>query len=805
MKKGLIFATTLAMALGVGVAVGAHQSKAAEVKAATVSTVYCKNTQSWWKADGAAVGAYFFNSSTSTGVNTWPGDRMTVVEGQTDLWSASVPSGADSVIFTRVNGEGTVANWGAQTEDLQIQSKKNCFTITSETAQWAGDGNKAQGVWSVYPVVAPEYHLLGSFNLWNDPDDDYILTVDGEDANHFTFSSLELEANAELKVCDVKNDDWFDNGDGNVSVAEGGTYDVDFYVNADNNVHIVLTKQVVEPVYTIVNRGNAPVTFVLDEDEKPAGVKHQYSAEVQYAKRGGDLKFYADGVEITSGIGVDWDSEQEKPVAGNNVYGDVTNGFYLAHTVNYTGLTKIYLKTYEDGGISLWANGYQNNEFYSYIKDGQGSGQNVTLTLDTTFEPDETYIRQYKTSSAIAIKALAGTNWDTSFSLDCSGLGEDVTPEAGATNNARQAFQSSAWKVHNDCNEVIYVKERKTDLALFLYVGGYEEAHVLTIGGQNVALSKGEGNQYVAHGVALSAGDAVTAYTIEGEAVAVTSKKVANNNLKEDKTILANVASADIYYDTEAKNLWISGLPAAGQHLLKNGNTAIEMHHTDPFGDYDQYASGMLTFAANDTIKVLNTGADDSYAVVWCPDIVATSTALAGKFVYDSEKDEMKCVAACSAAVYLKIKSGVDEVYFGDVPEYVSKAIEFANGFKSAMATACSAEEGKQAAVEAAWELQATAFAALEDEVKDELKLGESSLVDEVIEFGQRYAGIYKQLGGKYELEDFLESGIVPNVRFYIELGVTGNNSAMIIVISIAAASALAFTLLLVFKKKKQK
>ena len=32
MKKGLIFATTLAMALGVGVAVGAHQNKAVEVK-----------------------------------------------------------------------------------------------------------------------------------------------------------------------------------------------------------------------------------------------------------------------------------------------------------------------------------------------------------------------------------------------------------------------------------------------------------------------------------------------------------------------------------------------------------------------------------------------------------------------------------------------------------------------------------------------------------------------------------------------------------------------------------------------------
>lgn len=804
MKKGLIFATTLAMALGVGVAVGAHQSKAAEVKAATVSTVYCKNTQSWWKADGAAVGAYFWAGEGVDKVEpySWPGTRMEAVAGQEDLWTVSVPANVEKVIFTRINGgTGAATDWGAKTSDLDIPSKKNCYTITSESAVWGDPG--VTGEWSVYPVVAPEYHLLGSFNSWNDPDDDYILTVDGEDANHFTFSSLELEANAELKVCDVKNDDWFDNGDGNVSVAEGGTYDVDFYVNADNNVHIVLTKQAVEPVYTIVNRGNAPVTFVLDEDEKPAGVKHQYSAEVQYAKRSGDLKFYANGVEITSGIGVDWDVEHDCPVPGNNVYGDSTNGFYLAHTVNYSGLTKIYLKTYEDGGISLWANGYQNNEFYSFIRNGQGGGQNVTLSLDEEFVPDETYIRQYKTSSAVAIKALAGTDWDTSFSLDCSGLSEDVHPEADSTNNARQAFQSSAWKVHNDCNEVIYLKEKKADLSLWLYIGGYEEAVVVTIGGQEIALSK-DGDQYVAHDVDLSAGDAVTAFTIEGEASEVTSKKVANNNLSEGKAVIADVEDADIYYNIANKNLWISGLPAAGQHLLKNGNTAIEMTHVDPFDDFNQYASAKLSFKANDTIKVLNTGADDSYAVIWCPTRVAMSKTLAGKFVYDSDNEQMKCIADCSAAVYLKIKSGLDEVYFGDVDPAVDKAVEFANGFKSAMAGACSAE-GKKDAVEAAWAAQATAYAALAEQAQNELKKGLSSAAEEVREFGERYIAI-KQQHSDWTLDNFLEWDIPASPRIGgMEFASDANISTIVIVISIAAVSTLAFTMLLVFKKRKQK
>lgn len=804
MKKGLIFATTLAMALGVGVAVGAHQSKAAEVKAATVSTVYCKNTQSWWKADGAAVGAYFWAGEGVDKVEpySWPGTRMEAVAGQEDLWTVSVPANVEKVIFTRINGgTGAATDWGAKTSDLDIPSKKNCYTITSESAVWGDPG--VTGEWSVYPVVAPEYHLLGSFNSWNDPDSDYVLTIDAGDSNHYTFTNLELKSTDELKVCDTKNDDWFDNGGGNVSVAEDGTYDVDFYVNADNNVHIVLTKQVVEPVYTIVNRGNAPVTFVLDEDEKPEGVKHQYSAEVQYAKRSGDLKFYADGVEITSGIGVDWDVEHDCPVSGNNVYGDTTNGFYLAHTVNYSGLTKIYLKTYEDGGISLWGDGYSNNTFYSYLENGQGGGTNVTLTLDEEFVPDETYIRQYKTSSAVALKALSGEDFATSFDMMCSGLSESVNVEADPTNNARQAFQSSAWKVHNDCNEVIYLKEKKADLSLWLYVGGYEEAVVVTIGGQEIALSK-DGDEYVAHGVDLSAGDSVTAFTIEGEASEVTSKKVANNNLSEGKVVIADVEDADIYYNIANKNLWISGLPEGGQHLLVNGKTAIAMTHTDPYEGYDQYASGMLEFKANDTIKVLNTGVEDSYAVVWCPDIVATSEALKDKFVYDSEKDEMKCTADCSAAVYLKIKSGVDEVYFGDVPEYVEEAVEYVNGFKAAMATACSAE-GKKAAVEAAWAAQATAYAALSEQARAEVYKGGFSLVDEIQEFGERYIAI-KQQHSDWTLENFLEWDIPASPRIGgMEFASDANNSTIVIVISIAAVSTLAFTMLLVFKKRKQK
>ncbi len=801
MKKGLIFATTLAMALGVGVAVGAHQNEVAEVKAATVSTVYCKNTQSWWKTDGAAVGAYFWKPGTGGNSDyvpyAWPGTRMEAVTGQEDLWTISVPANVEKVIFTRVNGSGNIADWGAKTSDLDIPSKKNCYTITSESAVWGDPG--VTGEWSVYPVVAPEYHLLGSFNSWNDPDGDYILTVDGEDANHFTFSSLELEANAELKVCDVKNDDWFDNGGGNVSVAEGGTYDVDFYVNADNNVHIVLTKQVAEPVYTIVNRGSAPVTFVLDEDEKPEGVKHQYSANIQYACRGGELKFYADSVQITSKIGVDAGDAEHV----NNVYGNVTDGFRIRHTANYAGNTKIWLKTYDDGGYSIWGEGYDVDFFSVTVKSAPSVALSYNLVKDETFEPNETYIEQFKTSSAVAMKALAGTEWETSNGIMCDGLSEDVAPEAVAGNNAMQAFQSTAWKVHNDCEEVIYLKVKKTDLSLVMYIGGYEEAHVLTIGGQNVALSKGEGNQYVAHGVNLTAGDTVTSYTIEGVAQTVTAKVVGNNNLDGNKKVLANNASADIYYDPEAKTLWISGIPEGGYHLYKNGSTVVQMTATEDYGEYKQYKTESVSFAAGDTVEILDaTGAEGVKGpVVWTITSFEESEEALNFEVVDGK---IKCKTACTTKVYLKLKFEDDRIYFGAEEQYIKDAKEFVNNFKTAMATACSAVN-KQKAVEDAWAEQAIAFDALVKEAKDEVKLGGYSSVEEIREFAERYIGIYEQHAANWDLDEFLEWELTPNPVYNNVNLTTADNNIMIIVISIAAVSALAFTMLLVFKKKKQK
>ena len=120
---------------------------------AATKTIYCKMAQSWWKADGAAVGAYYWGTGSGP---AWPGVRMTPVSDETDLWSIDIDASKfNKIIFTRVNGSGTVSDWGAKTANQNIPTDdKNLFTITSSSAVWGDPG--CTGTWSTYAPDAPK-------------------------------------------------------------------------------------------------------------------------------------------------------------------------------------------------------------------------------------------------------------------------------------------------------------------------------------------------------------------------------------------------------------------------------------------------------------------------------------------------------------------------------------------------------------------------------------------------------------------------------------------------------------------------
>ena len=129
---------------------------------AATKTIYFKSQQ-WWHKDNAASAAYYWG--TGGNANAWPGTRMTKVAGETNMWSIEIDTDKyQNIIFTRVNGSGTVQDWGAKTTDQAIPTDgKNFFTLGNSEV-WGDPG--ATGTWSTYtpptePVI-PEYYITGT-------------------------------------------------------------------------------------------------------------------------------------------------------------------------------------------------------------------------------------------------------------------------------------------------------------------------------------------------------------------------------------------------------------------------------------------------------------------------------------------------------------------------------------------------------------------------------------------------------------------------------------------------------------------
>ena len=113
-----------------------------------------------WNSDGARYSMYVYGS----GGNNWA--SMTKVEGETNLWVGTVPSGDwTNVIFCRMNPKVTTNDWsssfwGGQTQNLVYDGKNNWFTVDSSKDAW----NKPAGSWSLYStepiitvVTSPEF------------------------------------------------------------------------------------------------------------------------------------------------------------------------------------------------------------------------------------------------------------------------------------------------------------------------------------------------------------------------------------------------------------------------------------------------------------------------------------------------------------------------------------------------------------------------------------------------------------------------------------------------------------------------
>ncbi len=198
---------------------------------AETTRIYCKMAQSWWKADGAAVGCHSWGTP---GPGTdWPGVRMTPVEGETDMWYIDLDvTKVQNVIFTRVNPSGDIADWGAKTGDLVIPTNgDNLFTITKSSACWSGNDCTCDGEWSVYggavekpkhdytiTAYLPEFcaeiekyadsaRVMGGFDDWSNGI--WMEKKIDEDFNDYWYAEIkDVEEGTEFKLRFGTDADW---------------------------------------------------------------------------------------------------------------------------------------------------------------------------------------------------------------------------------------------------------------------------------------------------------------------------------------------------------------------------------------------------------------------------------------------------------------------------------------------------------------------------------------------------------------------------------------------------------------------
>lgn len=220
--------------------------------------------------------------------------------------------------------------------------------------------------------------------------------------------------------------------------------------------------------------------------------------------------------------------------------------------------------------------------------------------------------------------------------------------------------------------------------------------------------------------------------------------------------------------------------------LDENGNSIVTRHSPSAFNNYIASA-----------IESLETYVD---LTLYSEEDIANISMI----IYEAQANIVNA-QTFGAIDELVAEAKVEIDQYHPQSENIQDAIAFVAGFKTAMATACSASN-KQQEVESAWSIQATTYAALIEGVKVIILEGNESSIPEIVEFAERYLAIKGQ-HPDWTLANFLDWEIPPistyNVSTY-ENRVNPNTTLTIIII-IGVVSAVSLISLVILRRRKNK
>ena len=333
----------------------------------------------------------------------------------------------------------------------------------------------------------------------------------------------------------------------------------------------------------------------------------------------------------------------------------------------------------------------------------------------------------------------------------------------------------------------------------------YSASYKLSVGGNDVVLTHHSGNEYKAV-VNLTRGETLS-YKKNDVTVASTPKIVENNNIdRESNKIIFSATSVTVYVDVVAKTIFAEGLPnlPVGYHVIKNGSTVISMTYNSSPSDpsYLEYFTELTTFAANDVITFLDIQSSSSMLPDKRPCEFKIGTINAGGLgdKFEVVSAGIKAKEAVNTAVYLKLKSGLDEVYFGTVTEALVKAEEFAEQFLTKINAICDTTHGTGTDVDdlaEEWGKQKSAFnndliEGAQTILKDATTSHSVTVIANMI---AQYTYVIQKYGNSLGANpDFLQKGLSQSSYANNVLANTINPSntiAIIVVISLVAVTSI--------------
>ena len=411
-------------------------------------------------------------------------------------------------------------------------------------------------------------------------------------------------------------------------------------------------------------------------------------------------------------------------------------------------ITKLEPHTYTlVGSFSSWS---ATDTSYDFVKNGAGTQATFTRKL---------YVGE-------TFKIVEDHAWTTEYHFKSSGVSI-----AAAYTNAIKAENPSAEKPNFYVNvagtyTITLTISNEYQVTAISFSGSFS-SYKAVIGGVEHALTQDSevATTYYVSGLTLTAGQVVS-IKIDNETISdAVAQAVGNNNAKLVNTeyqVLVNASGANLYYHAYEKDFWISGIPSGGYHIIKNGNTVIQMTHGDDYDGFTQYYSDSITFAADDTFKFVDATSNSALPVVFSITKI-NAAGQGGKFEVDN--GSIKCKTACTVQVYLKLKTSNDEVYFGNEPEAITLARAYAEDFVEKITDgACNGGFPVQATLEAAWAQQATNYSSLTAAAKGELKA--SSSVEIIRTFVSNYQYVLNRRGANgsgWNINDFANLGAGAN------------------------------------------